>query len=230
MLTEPDLATVASLIGEPTRAIILSALMGGEALPASELAYRAQVTPQTISSHLSKLLAGNLIKVTQTGRHRYYSLKDHKVAQILENLQRIAPLSKTTPLRVMKISPELCHARTCYDHLAGKLGVAVTNALVEQSYLEQEEDIYHLTCKGVELINQWEIDVKSLEKKRRKFAYACVDWSERHFHVAGSLGAAIAEYFFASKWVERLPHTRALTITALGEKALKREFSIILSN
>ena len=230
MLPEPDLATVASLIGDPSRASILSALMSGEALPASELAYRAQITPQTTSSHLTKLLEGGLIKVNKVGRHRYYSLKNHDVAQMLEVLQRIAPISKATPIRNRHISPELCFARTCYDHLAGKLGVAVTQVLIEQEYLIQDEEIYTVTSKGEDLLNRWEIDVQSLQKQRRKFAFPCVDWSERNFHIAGSLGAAIAEYFFQSKWVKRIPHTRALAVTTLGDETIDRQFGLRLTS
>ncbi len=229
MSQEPDLATIASLIGEQTRAFILSALLSGEALPASELAYRAHVTPQTASAHLTKLLGGNLIKVTQTGRHRYYSLRNHEVAQMLEALQLIAPLSKSNVTRKNSISDELCFARTCYDHLAGKLGVAFTQALLEQEYLQQVDENYFLTSKGLKLAEVWQIDIIRLKKKRRKFAYACLDWSERRFHIAGSLGARITEVFFENKWVNRLPHSRSLTITALGEIILKQEFGIVLN-
>jgi len=229
MLHEPDFATIASLIGEPSRAAILAALLSGEALPASELAYRAHVTPQTASSHLAKLLDANLLKVTATGRHRYYSLKNHDVARILETLQIIAPPLKPQTLRTSKISPELCQARTCYDHLAGKLGVSVTHALIKQNYLEIDEQNYLLTPKGLAWFESWEIDVEPLKKKRRKFAYACLDWSERRFHIAGSLGAVVADLFFDKGWVKRLPHTRALKITRIGETILKQDFAIAVN-
>lgn len=228
MFNEPDFATVAALIAEPSRAAILSALLSGEALPATELAYRAQVTPQTASSHLAKLLDGNLVSVTTVGRHRYYSLKNHDVAQILETLQTIAPPSKQHVPRASKISPELCHARTCYDHLAGQLGVAVTNALIEKGYLTLEEQNYTLTASGLEWFASQQIDMDSLKKSRRKFAYACLDWSERRFHLAGSLGAALADLFFQSKWIQRMSHTRALKLTPAGEAFLKQHFDIQL--
>ncbi|MCB9450370.1 MAG: helix-turn-helix transcriptional regulator [Anaerolineaceae bacterium] len=228
MVQEPDMAAVAALIGEPTRAIILSALLGGEALPASELAFRAQVTPQTASSHLSKLLEGNLLKVATVGRHRYYSLKNHAVAQTLESLQVIAPLSQPGPLHMPKISPELCHARTCYDHLAGRLGVTLTEVWLQQTYLIQKNQNYEIAPKGIEWLESWKIDVELLKKKRRKLAYACLDWSERRFHIAGSLGAALADLFFENGWIKRLPQSRALKITAVGENLLKQEFGIAL--
>ncbi|MCI0708850.1 MAG: helix-turn-helix domain-containing protein [Chloroflexi bacterium] len=226
MLQEPDLGIAAALIGEPTRAKILSALMGGEPLPASELAYRAHVTPQTASSHLAKLLEGDLIRVTPSGRHRYYSLKNHEVAELLEALSLVAPVVEPKHLRTTKISPELCHARTCYDHLAGKLGVALANALLQQAFLHEDEQNYKLTDKGVTWFASWQIDVERLKKKQRKFAYACLDWSERHYHIAGALGAAIADVFFENGWIKRVSHSRAVKITPAGETFLANALGI----
>ena len=140
----------------------------------------------------------------------------------------VAPPLKTRPPRTSKISPELCHARTCYDHLAGKLGVSLTHALVDQAYLATDGQNYRLTSKGSTWVDTLHIDIETVEKKRRKFAYACLDWSERRFHIAGSLGAAVADVFFEKGWVKRLPHTRALKITSLGEGILKQDFGITL--
>lgn len=230
MTVEPDLSAIANLIGDPTRASILCALMGGEALPASELAYRAHVTPQTISSHVAKLMAGNLIKVEKIGRHRYYSLSSHQVAQTLEILQLIAPLTKQATPRASQISPALCQARTCYDHIAGKLGVAITDSLTAHKFLVKDDDVYHLSRQGAEWLKLWEIDEIVLRQQRRKFAYPCMDWSERRCHVAGALGAAIANLFFERGWLERQVNTRALTITSKGETVLHEDFGIVLSN
>jgi predicted transcriptional regulator len=202
--------------------------MGGEALPASELAYRAHVTPQTVSSHLAKLLEGDLIRVTPSGRHRYYSLKNHQVAELLEALSLVAPVYEPKRLRTTTISPQLCHARTCYDHLAGKLGVAITNALLEQGFLIEDEQNYKLTDKGVTWFASWQIDVELLKTKQRKFAYACLDWSERHYHIAGALGAALADLFFDNGWIKRVSHSRAVKITPAGEMFLANALGIIL--
>lgn len=229
MLHEPDLATVAALIGEPSRALILSALLGGEALPASELAYRAQITPQTASSHLSRLVDGKLLTVTSAGRHRYYKLKSREVAQLLETLATVSPLPEPRTPRVGKISPELCNARTCYDHLAGKLGVAVTRAMLERGYIVADQKNFTLTPAGMAWCESHNIDVDALKKLRRKFAYACLDWSERHDHLAGTLGASIADLFFARGWIKRLPHTRALQITPSGKRVLLADFGIIFA-
>jgi DNA-binding transcriptional ArsR family regulator len=228
MSQEPDLAAVAALIAQPSRASILAALLGGELLPATELAYRAHITPQTASSHLTKLLEGNLITVTSVGRHRYYSLKSHEVARILETLQMIAPPTKRYPPQAAKISPELCQARTCYDHLAGRLGVAFTDALLLKNYLMSVEQGYHLTAEGTEWFAAQQIDVETLKKVRRRLAYPCLDWSERRFHLAGSLGAAVAALFFEQRWIKRLPHTRAIELTPAGEKMLQRQFGLHL--
>ncbi len=229
MYQEPDIATIAALIGEPARAIMLSALLSGEALPASELASRAHITPQTASSHLAKLLEGNLINVTVVGRHRFYTLKSKEIAQTLESLQVIALPSKNTLTRKPKIAPELRHARTCYDHLAGRLGVVLSDTLVNQGYILEDNQNYKLTAKGMDLIESWGVEVVSLKKKRRKFAYACLDWSEKRFHIAGALGSALAETFFDKGWVKRLPGTRALKITIAGANMLQRDFGVVLS-
>lgn len=229
MLHEPDIGTIAALIGEPSRARILAALMGGEALPASELAYRACITPQTASSHLAKLLEGDLIRVTPSGRHRYYALKNYKVAELLESLSLVAPIVEPKYSRITKISPELCHARTCYDHLAGKLGVAVTNALLQQGHLWEDQGNYNLTESGMMWFASLHIDVKLLKSQQRKFAYACLDWSERHYHLAGALGAALANLFFDNHWIKRLSHSRAVKITPAGETFLADTLAINLS-
>lgn len=225
---QPDVASVAALIGDTTRATILSALMGGEALPASELAYRAHVTPQTVSAHLTKLMAGNLVSVTKVGRHRYYALASEHVARTLEALQVIAPQTESKAPRAKGISPELCHARTCYDHMAGRLGVAITEAMLARELISLEDDRYTLSERGHNWLANWNIDVAALHKQRRKFAYPCVDWSERRFHLAGSLGTAIATLFFDEGWVKRLPETRALAVTAQGDVFLEKEFGIVL--
>lgn len=229
MIQEPDIAAVAALIGEPTRALILSALLGGVALPASELAARAHITPQTASAHLSKLLNGNLISVKTVGRHRYYSLKGEDIARILESLQVVATPSRNMPKRKQKIAPELQHARTCYDHLAGKLGVSLTDALIAKGFLCEVEQNYELTSKGVELADRWGIQVELVKKQRRKFAYACLDWSEQRFHIAGALGAAIATTFLDKGWVKRMPDSRALAITFSGADMLQQQFDVRLT-
>lgn len=161
MFQEPDIATVAALVGDPTRAIILSALLSGESLPAGELAARAHVTPQTASLHLSKLLDGNLIRVVKSGRHRYYALKSAEVAQVLEALQVIAPPPQQFKHTKRKPASHLCLARTCYDHLAGRVGVALCDSMLERGHITEDNQNYHLTEKGASLLCDWGMSVPS---------------------------------------------------------------------
>lgn len=225
MRPEPDLMTAAALIGDTTRAAILTALLGGQSLPATELAYIAQITPQTASAHLSKLVVGGLLTVTTRGRHRYYRLKNAEVAQALEALARIAPTPKLRTRRESAEFGALRHARTCYDHLAGRLGVAVTDALVERGLLTCDGEDYSVTRTGREWLAGLDIHEAELHG-RRQFAPCCVDWSERRFHVAGALGAAITARFFERGWIMRLPDSRAVTLTDAGREALRKRLGL----
>lgn len=226
MQADPDVSTIAALIGDPTRAAILSALMDGQSLPASDLASRAHVTFQTTSSHLAKLVEGGLLEVKQFQRHRYYRIKNAEVAHALEALAVISPLLRPKSVQRSAGQQALCTARTCYDHLAGKLGVAVSQALLAQKFLLPERDVYHLTPTGMDWLAAWDIDEKALYKGRRKFAYPCLDWSERQPHIAGTLGAAVAAKFFEKGWVKRLPETRAIQLTDAGRKGLAQELAL----
>ena len=220
MRPEPDLSTAATLIGEPTRAAILSALLGGQSMPATELAYVAHITPQTASAHLNKLVDGGLLAVTSSGRHRYYRLKNEEVAYALEALARISP---PPPLRNRQQSAEfetLRHGRTCYDHLAGRLGVALTQALVERGLLALADECYELSEVGRDWLAALQIDEVQLRRGRRRFAGACIDWSERQPHVAGALGAAITTRFFENRWLIRVPDSRAVRLSNAGHLAM----------
>lgn len=178
--------------------------------------------------HLSKLLDGNLIRVVKSGRHRYYALRSAEVAQVLEALQVIAPPPQQFTHTKRKPVSDLCLARTCYDHLAGSLGVALCDSMLERGHITENDQNYDLTEKGASLLCNWGMDVSQLYGKRRRFAYACLDWSERRYHVAGALGAAIAAAFFAKGWIKRVPKTRAVQITTTGSQMLRAEFDIRL--
>ncbi len=230
MRPEPDLSTIAALIGDPTRAIMLSALLGGQSLPASELAYRSHITAQTASSHLSKLVEGGLVTMQRTGRHHYYQLKNAEVAHLLEALAVVAPPPRVKTQAQSEELNELHLARTCYDHLAGKLGVAVTQSLVDQELIRLDEADYQVTADGAKWLAAWEIDERQLHKGRRKFACTCLDWSERRYHLAGALGASVAAKFFEKGWVARIDGTRAIRITTSGQKGLKEQFGIKMGN
>lgn len=228
METQPDLSTIAALIGDQTRAAILSALLGGQALPASELAHRAHITPQTTSAHLTKLMEGGLIEVHRMGRHRYYRLKSAEVARALEALAVISPPPRLKSRHESQEMEALCFARTCYDHLAGRLGVAVTQAMLDQQLLTLDDQTYGVTEQGANWLDRWKIDPNHLRKGRRAFARTCLDWSERRDHLAGALGAAVASSFFEQGWITRIPGGRSLHLTEMGRLGLQEEFKIDL--
>lgn len=189
----PNISYIAKLIAEPTRAIILDCLMNNQALPASELAYMAKVSHPTISSHLSKLVEGNLLTVEQHGRHRYYRLANQEVAEVLEKLGTIAPTVQVRSLKQSSQLKQIRYARTCYDHLAGKLGVEITEKLLDRQFIILEDGEYIVTEQGKKWFLNFGINVNEADTKRRVFAKPCLDWSERRYHISGWLGSAIAK-------------------------------------
>lgn len=226
MDTQPDIASIAFLIGERTRAMILMALLGGVALPASDLAARCQLTQQTMSAHLAKLVAGGLLAVEPRGRHRYYRLASAEVGHALETMQAIAPRPPVRSLRQSEETRALCFARTCYDHLAGKLGVSLVQAMVQHGYLTEAEKNYALTTAGEQWFTHLGIDVSDSRRKRRVFAASCLDWSERHYHLAGALGASLASQLFAQGWIIRSSSSRAVRLSEAGKRGLLQELNL----
>jgi DNA-binding transcriptional ArsR family regulator len=226
MNTQPDIASIASLVGEPARAMILLSLLGGVSLPASELASRCQLTQQTISSHLAKLVAGGLLLVEHRGRYRYFRLASPEVGHVIETLQAIAPRPPVHSLRQSEETKALCFARTCYDHLAGKLGVSITQALLHHEYLKEAEQHYLLTPAGEQWCTHMGIDWLRASTRRRVFAGSCLDWSERHCHLSGALGASITTQLFSLEWIVRSANTRAIRLTESGHVGLSHELGI----
>jgi len=222
----PNISYIAKLIAEPTRAIILDCLMNNQALPASELAYMAKVSHPTISSHLSKLVEGNLLVSEQHGRHRYYRLASTEVAEVLEKLGTIAPPAEVRSLRQSEQQKQVRHARTCYDHLAGVLGVKVTEALIHMEVIVLEDAEFIITEKGKKWFLEFGINIEEAKNKRRIFAKPCLDWSERRYHISGWLGSAIASHFFDQGWITKVKENRSVQLTQLGTKALKDQFYI----
>jgi DNA-binding transcriptional ArsR family regulator len=221
-----DVAAAARLVGDPVRAAMLDALMDGSARSSGELARRCGVAPSTASGHLSRLTAGRLVVCAVEGRERRYRLASAEVAAALEALARVAPAAEIRSLRAADRTAALRLARTCYDHLAGRLGVGVTDALAARGALVLQEDGYALTAAGDELMSALGVDVAGARAKRRSFALACLDWSERRPHLAGALGAALAEGLIANGWFGRRPNDRALTVTAVGARAMRRELGL----
>jgi DNA-binding transcriptional ArsR family regulator len=221
MKAGPDIAMIAALVGDPARSNMLTALMTGRALTASELAHQAGVTPQTASSHLSKLEAGGLIEQEKQGRHRYYRLSDPDVAAVLEGLEGLAARAGHMRVRTGPKDPALRHARVCYDHLAGDLGVQMLDSMKRQRWLRQRKQDIELTAEGQHfLTDTLQISADSLAHPRRPLCRACLDWSERRHHLAGTLGAAILTRFTELKWAARdaTPGSRVVNFTRNGEK------------
>ncbi|MFZ0902578.1 MAG: helix-turn-helix transcriptional regulator [Mycobacterium sp.] len=208
------LASIADLIEDPARATMLAALAGGRALPAGELARRAHVHPATASAHLRRLVEGGLIRVRVQGRHRYHEIVNPEVAAVLEAIAHIAPPAPVRSLRAHRAAVALTEARTCYDHLAGRRGVQLRDRLLDVSAIRRLDDRDHeLTDRGQYLLDQLGIGLASLRTSRRVFARCCVDWTDRRFHLAGALPAAITSEFLARRWLTRGPG-RSLRVAA----------------
>lgn len=223
---EADLASIGSLLADDARASMILTLLGGDAIPAGELARRAGVSPSGASAHLKRLREGGLITQERAGRHRYFRLASAEVAEALESLAHVAPVRRVSSFRESEATRALKRARTCYDHLAGELGVGVADALVGCGVLTRTDAAFALTDEGTRWFGGLGIDVDAIAASRRSFARACVDWSERRPHLAGSLGAALADVFFARKWIRRLPGGRAVAVTPDGRAWLARELGL----
>jgi DNA-binding transcriptional ArsR family regulator len=221
MKAGPDIAMIASLVGDPARANMLTALMTGKALTATELAHQAGITPQTASSHLSKLEAGGLIEQEKQGRHRYYRLSDPDVALVLEGLEGLAARAGHMRVRTGPKDPALRRARICYDHLAGDLGVQMLDSMKRQKLVRQYQHDIKLTAEGARFMAETlQIDADTLAHPRRPLCKACLDWSERRHHLAGMLGAAMMTRFAELKWAARdsTPGSRVVNFSRNGEK------------
>ena len=225
MKVGPEIASVAALIGDPARANILTALMGGMALTATELAAEAGVTKQTASAHLSKLLAAELLAVERQGRHRYYRLADAEIARLLEALMGVAA-RRPTRVRTGPREPALRKARVCYDHLAGELGVAMYEGLAAHGWIAATKDEIRLTQAGRSALGAFGIDLAGLETRRRPVCRACLDWSARRSHLAGALGAALLSSFYQRGWARRIDGSRIVAFSASGEAAFLEQFGV----
>ena len=225
-MTEPNFAFVANLLADPSRAAMCLALAGGEARPAGELAARAGVSAQTASNHLAKLIAGRILCVEQQGRWRYYRLAGADVGHAVEALAVVAPpLPQALAVDGMAADARrLKNARTCYSHLAGRLGVALADALIAERWLEDDGRRYQLTPTGTRSLRTLGIDV--VERPGQAPARRCLDWTERRPHVAGPVGTALAKVALDRGWVRRLRGTRAVAVTPPGRAQLKKVFNL----
>jgi DNA-binding transcriptional ArsR family regulator len=220
------LAEVAQMVADPGRANILSTLMDGHALTAGELATVAGVTPQTTSSHLAKLVERRLLAVERRGPRRFYRLATPLIARMLEGMMTVAASGPPRFRPPSRIDDQMRLARTCYDHLAGELGVALSDSMLERGHIEMDADAGELTANGLTFLAGLGVDLTSPVRNRRAFCRPCLDWSERRLHLAGRVGAAIAGLAFQRDWIRRRYKSRSVEITADGATALKQLFGI----
>jgi DNA-binding transcriptional ArsR family regulator len=225
-----DIASVAALIADPSRAAMLAALMGGEARSAGDLAATARVAPSTASEHLSRLEAGGLVRSRRAGRRREVQLASAEVARALEALGEIAPARRATTLREWRHGEALRAARSCYDHLAGVAGVALADALVARGVLRPGENGFAITPAGEERLAAFGVDVATALRARRATARGCLDWSERRPHLGGALGAALLGELLRRRWLVRARQPRVLSVTAAGRDGLADAFGVVLAD
>jgi DNA-binding transcriptional ArsR family regulator len=213
-----SLASTAGLIAEPARAAMLTALLDARPRSAGDLARVANVSAQSASMHLSQLLAGGFLRVTRQGRHRYFRISSHRIAHAIEALGTIS----TTPNFKPSVSDrDLCYARTCYDHLAGELAVKLAMALERSQFVVPRGDRdYEVTRSGWEFLANWDIDEEAVRNTRRKLARRCLDWTEKRYHLAGALGAAICDKFLDLRWITREKNARTVYLSPRGRGAL----------
>ncbi|HZH28947.1 MAG TPA: winged helix-turn-helix domain-containing protein [Azospirillaceae bacterium] len=220
------MAEVAALVGDPARANMLEALMSGRALTATELAHVAGVAAPTASGHLAKLVEGRLLTVVKQGRHRYYRLASGAVAAMLEGLMALTvdgpPRHRPRSAR----DDALAHARTCYNHLAGRLGVALADALVARGHVVLDDDGGSLTPAGADFLASFGVDLDTGSKGRRAFCRPCLDWTERRWHIGGAVGVALAARCFDLRWIEQDKGDRTVTVTRAGAQGFAATFGV----
>ncbi|HET7886906.1 MAG TPA: winged helix-turn-helix domain-containing protein [Bradyrhizobium sp.] len=224
-----NVAEIASLVGDPARSNILAALMDGRALTSKELAYIAGVSPQTTSGHLAKLATADLLVLMKQGRRHYYRIASPLVGQMLESIMAVAG-AQAAPrrLRSSPVEEKMRTARTCYDHLAGRLGVALADTLAVRGHVALVQDGGEVSESGFAFLSGLGISLDARKPSRRIFCRPCLDWSERRVHIAGSIGAKLCERCFELGWIKQLRTTRAVEITASGSKGLAEWFGIDL--
>jgi len=226
MITGPIIAETAALVGDPARATMLSALLDGRALTASELALAARITPQTASTHLAKLTAAGMLSVVRNGRHRHFQLASPAVAGMIEGIVAVA-LEKRPPYRPLsREARALSEARICYDHLAGRLSVDLTDAFVAREYVVLEDGVAEITTAGTRFFTEFGIELPTRRATRGYYSRLCLDWTERRPHIAGAVGAAITRRCFDLGWMERMERSHAVIVTPLGRRGLQKTFGI----
>ena len=229
MLTANAFAEIAALLGDPGRANMLVALMDGRALTATELAGVAGVTPQTASSHLGQLVSAGLIAMERQGRHRYHRLATPAIARMVEDMMAVAADTTATRRVLPRAGPKdlaMRRARTCYDHLAGQVAVAIADTMTKRGDIELGVDGGALTHAGGKFFDEIGLALPTLSGRKRVFCRPCLDWSERRPHIAGTLGAALLDHMLDKAWLRRVDGSRAVKVTSAGSRELTRLFDL----
>lgn len=221
----PDIALLASLIGDPARANMLTALMSGKALTASELAFEAGITNQTASTHLKKLKNAGMLRLRKQGRNKYFVLADDDVSNVLEALMGLAAKRGLMRTRTGPKDPALRKARICYNHLAGELGVQLYDNLISHNLLIDNDSGLDLTPRGIRFVENFKIALTPLKSVRRPLCKSCLDWSARRSHLAGSLGEAFLKRFLELGWATRREGSRVIQFSEIGEQKMRGLFT-----
>jgi len=229
MITGPIIAEIAALVGDPARATMVSALLDGRALAASELAVAARITPQTASTHLGKLTKAGLLSVVRNGRHRYFRLASPAVADMIEGIVAVALEKRPRYRPLSQQARALSAARICYDHLAGRLSVDLTDSLVARKYVVLDDNTAEITTAGIRFFTRFGIELPTPRLTRRHVSRLCLDWTERRPHIAGAVGAAITRRCFDLGWMERMKRSHAVIVTPVGRQGFQERFGIAAS-
>ena len=225
-MEEDTFITTASLLCEPSRARIVWNLLDGRAYTATELASVSDLSPTSVSNHLSKLLKGEIVKVDVQGKHRYYSFASEEVAYVVESLANFGREKRVCgPEKPLAIS-DIKYCRSCYDHLAGKVGVRIADSLLSRGMIRLQNKNFEITEKGDKFFRDFGLEVNKLQNQRRHFAKACLDWSERKYHLAGALGAALFDEMLRKDWLRRTKNSRVIVITSRGQIEAENTFGI----
>ena len=227
-MEEEKFVSTASLLCEPSRAKIVWNLLDGRAYTAGELALVSDLSPTSVSNHLSKLLIGEIVKVDVQGRHRYYSFANEEVAYVVESLANLSKQKKSSKPERHLNNNGVKYCRTCYDHLAGKVGVLIVDKLISRNIIELQDKTFVVTKNGNMFFNEFGLELAALQKQKRNFSKACLDWSERKYHLAGSLGAAILDRMLQLNWLRKTKNSRAIIVTSIGQIGLRDKFEVEL--
>jgi DNA-binding transcriptional ArsR family regulator len=229
MITGPIIAEIAALVGDPARATILSALIDGRTLTASELARAAWITPQTASTHLAKLTEAGLLAVTRSGRHRHFRIASSAVVEMIEGIVAVALAKRPRYRPLSREARALEAARICYDHLAGRLSVDLTDALVARGYVVLDDEAAEITRSGRRFFGEFGVALPQRRPPRRCVSRLCLDWTERRPHIAGAVGAEVTRRCFDLGWMERMKGSQAVIVTPQGRRGFRKTFGIEVS-